>query len=83
MGIRGGDNFNLSLILQILVDLNDLAQEAENLIKQNRFIRFAEAMILLNQTQERFIVQLIGVEPGQVEPDLQVTEILFGELVNG
>ncbi len=79
MGIGSGGNFDNTLILQVFVGRDHFCNKVCDAIKQNNLVFLAEVSAFINQGFEGFCCKIIRIDPGKVEPNLQVAEILLGE----
>ncbi len=83
MGVWSGGDFQNARILQVLVSWQNAFNQLQNAIKQSNLVFFCEIPAFINQGFEGLLCQVIRVDPCQVEPDLQIAKILFGEVFNG
>ena len=82
VGVGRHGHFDLPRVLELLVLRNDCLDELQVLGEDGRFVRFCE-VLFLRQRLERLLRQDVRVHPRQVEPYLQITVILGGEIPQG
>ncbi len=79
VSVRGGGNFDDALVLQLFVGGDDFCHQCPDSIEQNDFVFLTEIAAFVYQCFERLLRQVIRVNPGEIEPDLKITEILLGK----
>jgi len=82
MGIRSGCNFQDAGILQVLMGWQNALHQCQNAIKEGDLIFFRKVSAFIDQGFEGFLSQVIRINPSQVEPYLQIAEVLFGKVFN-
>ncbi len=84
MEVRRGRQLNLPALSEPAVQRQHLAQDFEVLVQERRLLFLREFFALVAQAAQQ-VVALEGerVDPGEVEPDLQVAQVVGPEAAQG
>ena len=82
MGIGGRGDLENACILQFLVGWQDAPHQRQNAFEKSGFIFFGEVSAFGDKGAERFLRQIVGIDPCQIKPNLQVAQVLLTEVFN-
>ncbi len=80
MRVWSGSNLDDALILQVFVSGDDPGNQFLDPSEQNALISLVKIPTFFYQCLERFLGKVIRVDPGQIKPNLKISEILLTEI---